>query len=83
VKSPTSTISRVIIEGMIVVIITMEKGVLLLCDAAISSIVIHFSMKEGAIKLQILPVNRKDHFVIQLLIKDQKMSWYIFSADWQ
>jgi hypothetical protein len=69
-KSLTSTISTVVIEGMVIVMVAMKEGILLLSDAKISSITIHFPVSKGAVELGVLPVDGKNRFTVQLFTKD-------------
>jgi hypothetical protein len=79
-KSLTSSIS-IIVKGMVIVVVTVKKSILLLSNAKLCSIVISFPMREGAIKFRILPVNRKDYFAFKLLAKDGKVARCISMAD--
>jgi hypothetical protein len=80
VKSPTSSIS-IIVEGVIIVIVTVKEGILLLGNAKLRSIVISFPAREGAIKFRILPIDRKDCFAFKLFAKDGKVTWCINTTD--
>jgi hypothetical protein len=80
VKSPTSSIS-IIVKGMIVVIITMKESILLLSDAEVCRIFISFPASESAVKLRVLPVDRKNSFAFKLFTKDGKMAWRVDTTD--
>jgi hypothetical protein len=80
VKSPTSSIS-IIVKGMVAVIITMKKSILLLSDAKVRSIPVSLPTGEGAIKFWILPVDRKNSFAFKLFTKDGEMARHIDATD--
>jgi hypothetical protein len=79
-KSLTSTISRIIVESMIIIRVMLKKSILLFRGATVSSISVCFPMCKGAIKFRILPINRKVGFTTQLLAKDGEVSWCILAT---
>jgi hypothetical protein len=66
---------------MIAVVITMKKGILLLSDAEICRIFISFPTSESAIKLGVLPVDRKNSFAFKLFTKDGEIARCIDTTD--
>jgi hypothetical protein len=79
-KSPTSSIS-IIVKGMVIVIVSVEKSVLLLSDAEVRSISVSLPTSKGAIEFQVLPVDRKNSFALKLFIEDREMAWCIGMTD--
>jgi hypothetical protein len=66
---------------MVTIVITVKKGILLLSDAEVCRIFISFPASEGAIKLGVLPVDRKNSFAFKLFTKDGEMARRIDATD--
>jgi len=79
-KSPTSSIS-IIVKGMVIVIVSVEKSVLLLSDAEVCGISVSLPTSKGAIEFQVLPVDRKNSFALKLFTEDREMAWCIGMTD--
>jgi hypothetical protein len=79
-KSLTSSIS-IIIEGMVTIIVTVKKSVLLLGDAEFCGISVSLPTSKGAIEFRVLPVDRKNSFALKLFTEDKEMAWCIGMTD--
>jgi hypothetical protein len=78
-KSPTSSIS-IIVEGMVTVVVAVEKSVLLLSDAEVRGILVSFPTSKGAIEFWVLPVDRNS-FALKLFTEDGEVVWCVGTTD--
>jgi hypothetical protein len=73
--------NRVTVTGMVTIIVTVKKSILLLSDAEVRGISVSFPVSKSNIEFRVLPVDRKNSFAFKLFTEDGEVAWCIGTTD--